>query len=171
MLPASDTIQSQRLSATGKYTSSTGKDAVFALVVGINNYIANDRLTPLRGAVNDAKTFQKYLVDRRHVPPSNILMLENEKATRAAILSASKSRFLENEQIPDHGDETMIFFFAGHGRLVEVPGNRMAPDSKVEAICPVDERTIDDAGSTCTRSPRMAPLGNFREEGPQYLLL
>jgi hypothetical protein len=96
--------------------------------------------------VNDAKILQKYLVDRLHVPPSNILILENEKAARAAILSASKSHFLENEQIPDHGDETMIFFFAGHGSRVDVPGNRMAPDSKVEAICPVDERTIDDAG-------------------------
>jgi hypothetical protein len=74
MLPASDTIQSQRLSVTGKDTSSTGKAAVFALIVGINDvrsvslhaqftaqaypYIANDSLTPLQGAMNDAKTFQ-----------------------------------------------------------------------------------------------------------------
>jgi hypothetical protein len=51
----------------------------------------------------------------------------------------------------------MIFFFAAHGSRVEVPGNRMAPDSKVEAICAVDERTVDDAGEY---DPRLS-FGNF----------
>ncbi|KAJ7799872.1 hypothetical protein B0H14DRAFT_2387746, partial [Mycena olivaceomarginata] len=113
-----------------------------------------------------------YLADRLHVPPSSILILENEKATPAAILSPSKFHFLENEQISDHGDETIIFFFAGHGSRVEVPSNRMAPDSKVEAICPVDERTIDDAGEYVHTIPDYL-LGWLlwelsEKEGPQY---
>jgi hypothetical protein len=81
-----------------------------------------------------------------HVPPSNIVLLENESATRAAILSAFKTHLLDNTNIPDHGEPRMIFFFAGHGSRFEAPSDLIAPDRRVEAICPVDERTMNDAG-------------------------
>jgi hypothetical protein len=102
-------------------------------------------LHPLRGAVNDARAFEKYLLDL-DVPPTNIVLIENEKATRSAILSAFKTHLLDNTNIPDHGDTTMILFFAGHGSRFEAPGDFIAPDRRVEAICPVDERTTNDAG-------------------------
>ncbi|KAJ7894365.1 hypothetical protein B0H13DRAFT_2276433 [Mycena leptocephala] len=70
----------------------------------------------------------------------------NEKATRSAILSAFKTHLLDNINIPDHGDATMILFFAGHGSRFEAPIDFIAPDRRVEAICPVDERTTNDAG-------------------------
>jgi hypothetical protein len=81
-----------------------------------------------------------------HAEPDNILCLENGAATRARILSAFKSHFLDNTNIPDHGAAAMIFFFAGHGSRVSSPDNLIATDRKVEAICPVDERTMDAAG-------------------------
>jgi hypothetical protein len=56
-------------------------------------------------------------------------------------LDAFKSHLLENEDIPDHGGATMIFFFAGHGSRTLATDNVMARDLKVETICPVDERT------------------------------
>jgi hypothetical protein len=81
-----------------------------------------------------------------NVPPSNIVLLENENATRSAILSAFRTHLLENTNITDHGEATMIFFFAGHGSRFDAPSDLIAPDRRVEAICPVDERTVNDAG-------------------------
>ncbi|KAJ7918596.1 hypothetical protein B0H13DRAFT_2434997 [Mycena leptocephala] len=131
-------------------SNSKGTRAVFALIIGINDYRAPD-LRPLRGAVNDARAFEKYLLDSYdenglQVPSQNILLIENENATRSAILDAFKSHFLENKSIPDHGGATMIFFFAGHGGRVLATGNLMSHDLKVGIISPVDERTTDDAG-------------------------
>jgi hypothetical protein len=80
------------------------------------------------------------------VPPANIVLLENKNATRSAILSAFKTHFLDNRNIPDRGGASMILYFAGHGSRSEAPSDLIAPDRRVEAICPVDERTVDDAG-------------------------
>jgi hypothetical protein len=40
----------------------------------------------------------------------------------------------------------MILYFAGHGSRFEAPSDLIAPDRRVEAICPVDERTKNNAG-------------------------
>ncbi|KAJ7828863.1 caspase domain-containing protein [Mycena leptocephala] len=120
-------------------------EAIFALVIGIDEYVNTEELRTLRGAVNDARAVERYLLDL-HVPPSNIVLLENENATRSAILSAFKTHLLKNANIPDHGDATMILFFAGHGSSFEAPSDLIAPNGRVEAICPVDERTKNDAG-------------------------
>ncbi|KAJ7828881.1 caspase domain-containing protein [Mycena leptocephala] len=119
--------------------------AIFVLIIGIDEYVNTEELRTLRGAVNDARAVEKYLLDL-HVPPSNIVLLENENATRSAILSAFKTHLLENANIPDHGDATMILFFAGHGSSFEAPSDLIAPNGRVETICPVDERTKNDAG-------------------------
>ncbi|KAJ7923547.1 caspase domain-containing protein [Mycena leptocephala] len=129
----------------GQETSCMQDSKVYALIIGINHYIKTDDLHPLRGAVNDARAFEKYLLDHQ-VPPSNIVLMVNEKATRSAILSAFESHLLHNPNIPDHGDATMILFFAGHGSRFKAPSDLIAPDHMVEAICPVDERTTNDAG-------------------------
>ncbi|KAJ7904792.1 caspase domain-containing protein [Mycena leptocephala] len=115
---------------------------IFALIIGINDYIA-DGFLPLHGSVNDARAFEEYLLDpydKRglQVPSSNIVLIVNKKATRAAIMDAFKSHFLENENIPDRGEATMILFFAGHGGAT---GN-----GKVQTIYPVDVRTTNAAG-------------------------
>jgi len=81
-----------------------------------------------------------------HVPRSNIVVLEDENATRDKILAAVQSHFRDNSNIPDHGDATMVLYFAGHGSRTDAPENVAAPDDKIEAICPVDERTTNAAG-------------------------
>ncbi|KAJ7694569.1 hypothetical protein B0H17DRAFT_460972 [Mycena rosella] len=126
-------------------------EPIFALLVGIDQYQASDELPTLNGAVNDAKLFAKYLTDSLEsgglqVPSSHIELLVNEKATRTAILSTFDSHFLNNPLIPDHGKAAMIFLFAGHGSRIASPGNLLAPDGKVEVVCPVDERTVDADG-------------------------
>ncbi|KAJ7464442.1 caspase domain-containing protein [Mycena latifolia] len=126
--------------------SSEGYRAIFALIVGIDKYEAAQEFGTLRGAVNDARSFEKFLTDSRElgglqVHPSCIKFLDNERATRSAILSAFDSHFLSNPNIPDDGTAAMIFFFAGHGSRVESPKNFLPVDGRVEVICPVDERT------------------------------
>ncbi|KAF7349814.1 Protein TIC 214 [Mycena venus] len=133
-------------------SSGDGTGAVFALIIAINDYIARDEYPPLRGAVKDAQEFERYLRDPRankglEVPGSNIMVLTNGTATRANIVSAIKSHFLENPNIPDHGETTMILFYAGHGNRITATDNIISTDGKVEAIAPVDERTIDAHGN------------------------
>ncbi|KAJ7464436.1 caspase domain-containing protein [Mycena latifolia] len=129
--------------------SSKGK--VFAFIIGINDYLSTEDFTTLRGAVSDARAFQKYLLDPREkcglgVPAENIVMIENLQATRKNIFATFRSHFLDNDKIPDHGNATMILFYAGHGTRMEAPDNWGTADGKVEAICPVDERTTDAEG-------------------------
>ncbi|KAJ7736240.1 caspase domain-containing protein [Mycena maculata] len=124
---------------------------VFALVIGINEYRSSD-YPILQGAVNDARAFEQYLLDPREkrglgVPASNILVLKDQQATRASILAAFQSHFLDNPRIPDGGNATMILFYAGHGTRILAPENNIARDFKVEAISPVDERTKDATGN------------------------
>ncbi|KAJ7464405.1 caspase domain-containing protein [Mycena latifolia] len=130
---------------------SSSKGKVFALIIGINNYLSTEDFNPLRGAVNDARAFKQYLLDPREkrglgVPAENIVMIEDIHATRKNILATFRSHFIENDRIPDKGDTTMILFYAGHGTRMEAPDNLGTADGKVEAICPVDERTKDAAG-------------------------
>ncbi|KAJ7856135.1 caspase domain-containing protein [Mycena leptocephala] len=129
---------------------------IFALIIGIDQYSADD-LPDLDGAVNDAKEFKKFLAAPREAPKSDerglgvpetqIKLLVNKQATRAAILSAFETHLLRNRSITQH--DTMIFYFAGHGSRTEAPRNKLAevaPDRKLEVICPADERTRDAAG-------------------------
>ncbi|KAJ7833294.1 caspase domain-containing protein [Mycena leptocephala] len=129
---------------------------IFALIIGIDQYSADD-LPDLDGAVNDAKEFKKFLTAPREAPKSDerglgvpetqIKLLVNKQATRAAILSAFETHLLSNRSITQH--DTMIFYFAGHGSRTEAPRNKLAevaPDRKLEVICPADERTRDAAG-------------------------
>jgi hypothetical protein len=103
-------------------------------------------LRRLRGVVNTARAFQKYLLDLK-VPPTNIVLLENEKATRSNILTSFRSHFLNNDNIPDGGDTTMISYFAGHGTLINAQEHLLPPDRMDEAIYPVDAGTTDASGN------------------------
>ncbi|KAJ7429953.1 caspase domain-containing protein [Mycena galericulata] len=141
--------QMQNMIATPKATASNGTGTVFALIIGNNDYLASDEYGTLQGCVNDARAFEKYLLDPRtqkglQVPPSNIVVLEN--ARRVDIISTFKSHLLENRNIPDHGEATMILFYAGHGTRIAATDNIISTDGKVEAIAPVDERTMDADG-------------------------
>ncbi|KAJ7265990.1 hypothetical protein B0H12DRAFT_1011056 [Mycena haematopus] len=118
---------------------------IFAVVIGIDEhqYVAID---PLQGAVNDAKAIHKVLLDDLHVPPRNIVLLVNAAATRAKIVSAIQTHLRDNPDIQDHGKATKFVYFAGHGRRVEAPKDIIAPDGRIEMLCPVDDRTTNEAG-------------------------
>jgi hypothetical protein len=111
------------------------KCPVFALVIGINNYQDGSART-LRGCVNDSNTVFAYLKDTLHVPETNIVLLQNEQATRKQILDTFESHFINNPAITR--GNAIIFYFAGHGSRQGAPVDWHSEDNAVETICPYD---------------------------------
>ncbi|MHC4963220.1 MAG: caspase family protein [Planctomycetota bacterium] len=81
---------------------------VWAVVVGINDY---PQLPKLKYAVNDAKAFQRLLVEKNLVPPENITVLLNEQATLRKLRSALGTGLKGAAD----SDDMVIIFYAGHG--------------------------------------------------------
>ncbi|KIJ46649.1 hypothetical protein M422DRAFT_778362 [Sphaerobolus stellatus SS14] len=107
---------------------------MFALIIGIDSYPnANKRL---KGAVNDAQAFRKYLVGCLRVPDSkrNITLLLNEKATKANIIRNLQA--LKTNSHINYGDPILIFF-AGHGAEANPPPEWESRD-KIQLILPYD---------------------------------
>ena len=119
---------------------------LFALIVAINVY-KNKGIRPLQGSVNDGNAFRKFLGETLHVPDDQVMMLVDDKATRAGILKAFFEHFIENSDIK-RGD-TIVFFFAGHGDRMEAPPSWQTggvDGLMVETICPYDESTEEWGG-------------------------
>ncbi|PPQ97869.1 hypothetical protein CVT26_013038 [Gymnopilus dilepis] len=94
--------------------SNTG---IFALIIGIDRYQAK-QIQSLRGAVADARAVRSYLVDSLNTPEDHIVVLENQSASRAAILE--ELRRLANNSDIRPGDPILIYF-AGHGSQATAP--------------------------------------------------
>lgn len=83
-----------------------------ALCVGINRFTDRE-LPPLKGAVNDARTLSLMLMRDFGFDPRDVLVLADEQATRAALLS-SIGALLEGSR---PGDE-LVLFASTHGSHV-----------------------------------------------------
>ncbi|KAK0219794.1 caspase domain-containing protein [Armillaria nabsnona] len=119
-------------------------EKIFALIIGINDY-GHDGLYNLKGAVTDAKRFEKFLRAKLKVPDMNISYLHDKKATRSAIIKAFRS--LENNKAIVKNDAAIIIYYAGHGSVVEKPKaweDWFAPDDRIEMLCPAD-MTLSDS--------------------------
>ena len=81
---------------------------VWAVVIGINDY---PRLPKLKYAVNDAEAFYRLLVEENRVPPENVTLLTNEKASLVSLRSTLGTRIKNAAREND----MVIIFFAGHG--------------------------------------------------------
>ena len=112
-----------------------------AVLVGIDDYAIPNarRVSPgrtwpsLRGAVRDASLFREMLVARYGFRAKDIVTLQNQGATRAAILRAIRRHLVD----PARKDDILLFFFAGHG--TQVPNSLSAElDRMDEAIVPAD---------------------------------
>jgi hypothetical protein len=81
---------------------------IWAVVIGINSY---PKAPQLKYAVDDAKAFQRYLLEQNKIPAENVMLLLNEEASLAKLRSVLGTH-LKNKA----GKEDMvILFFAGHG--------------------------------------------------------
>jgi hypothetical protein len=80
----------------------------WALVVGIERY---SHLPAVEFAASDARTAANYFINLLGVPERNVILLENEKATRSAVTSKLKD-YLPNNL----GKDSILYvYFAGHG--------------------------------------------------------
>lgn len=113
-----------------------------ALLVGVNTY-QNQNIRPLNGCVGDVERLSTYLRTTLNEQLS-LKTLVNEQATRAAIVEAFDTHLSQAGP-----DDTVLFYFSGHGCLEEVPTalERFNENRKgIEALCCYDSLS----GSTPT---------------------
>ena len=121
-------------------TAAPRNPALFALLIGIDEYVAQNNL---RGCVNDVEAMQTLLINRYDIPSdrieNHIRVLTNRDATRANILQAFED-FLINNQNINRGDQ-ILFHFSGHGSQMAARPEDYEPDGLNETLVPHDSRT------------------------------
>ncbi|ACC84953.1 caspase family protein [Nostoc punctiforme] len=92
-----------------------------ALLVGINNYLNNERGDNLRGCITDVDLQEKLLTHRFGFEPNNILKLTSDPAdkqpTRKNILEAFEEHLIKQAKPGD----VVVFHFSGHGSRLPDP--------------------------------------------------
>lgn len=118
-----------------------------ALLIGINDYSAS-QLQTMRGAVaptrsvpnldgtaNDVELMRELLIALYGFTPADIVSLQDQRATREAILGALDRQLLA----PAKQDDVVFFYFSGHGSQVPNSLSREA-DRLDESLVPADAR-------------------------------
>ncbi|MEO7649621.1 MAG: caspase family protein, partial [Bryobacteraceae bacterium] len=109
--------------AAAKEAETPADGKTFALLIGVSKYqkLAQDQW--LQFAHADATAFEKLVRSPRGgaLPPENVVMLTDEKATTAAMRNAFQT-FLKGRA---GKKDTVLILMAGHG-TVEVPGSKGA---------------------------------------------
>ena len=95
----------------------------YALLVGVSKYQKLPQELWLQFADADAQVFAKHLASARggSIPPEDMVLLTNEKATTAALRNAFQT-FIKGRA---GKKDTVIIMIAGHG-TVEIPGSKGA---------------------------------------------
>ncbi|MCA1992075.1 MAG: caspase family protein [Coleofasciculus sp. S288] len=84
-----------------------------ALLVGINNYASY----PLEGCLNDVELQRNLLIYRFGFNPKDILVLPDEEATRAGILTAFEDHLIKQAKPGD----VVVYHYSGHGSRIFDP--------------------------------------------------
>ncbi|QSJ14827.1 caspase family protein [Nostoc sp. UHCC 0702] len=112
-----------------------------ALLVGINNYLKNERGDNLKGCVTDVDLQQELLIHRFGFDPKNILRLTSDPAdkqpTRKNILEAFEEHLIKQAKPGD----VVVFHFSGHGsRLSDPDPIQQCKDDKYNStLIPADD--------------------------------
>ncbi len=107
-----------------------------ALLIGIDTYPKLGELQQLKGCVNDALQLRRALEERFAFPPSGIIPLHNEKATRDSILASLQD--LARQVRP--GDMVVVGY-SGHGSRTRTEND---PTGWEESIVPYDSGRAPD---------------------------
>jgi len=108
---------------------------VFALLVGINSYLAN---SPLQGCRNDVTVLADFLrVRARGDEPPDIRLLLDEQATRDEVIAGLREHLTQ----AGPGD-TALFWFSGHGSWAPVPDGleHLEPTGTMQTLICHDSR-------------------------------
>lgn len=100
-----------------------------ALLIGIEDYPA---LTKLHGCINDIRLMAQILKENFGFPAENVVMLENDKATRDDILAAFGALTAATNK-----DDVVVIHYAGHGsQMTDLEGDE--PTGLDSTIMPYD---------------------------------
>ncbi|PIL35876.1 hypothetical protein GSI_01536 [Ganoderma sinense ZZ0214-1] len=91
---------------------------VFAILIGVDKYQAGN-IWNLNAAVDDARSFERWLTNDLQVPRDHICTLLDSQATKRNIEQRFLSHFVNNPAI-EPGD-ALIFYYAGHGSSIRAP--------------------------------------------------
>ncbi len=102
-------------SGWGPQLEATGYDRVFSIIVGIDEYSAEESdLDPLQFAVNDARELRDVLQQEFGFASENCKFLTNKTATKAALIEALQI-WLPGQKLT--ANDALLVFFAGHGLI------------------------------------------------------
>lgn len=87
--------------------------SLHALLVGINEYHTDSKVSSLSGCLNDIKVVEDFLNTHYSEMKPSIIKLENEAATRENIIQTFQSHLCNNPSI-QVGD-SVLFYYSGHG--------------------------------------------------------
>lgn len=84
---------------------------IHALLVGINQYHPESRVSALSGCENDIRHFHRYLTETHSERLSQATILLNQEATRENLISAFRNKLTNQAKKGD----LVLFYYAGHG--------------------------------------------------------
>ena len=127
-----------------KTGASTKPPQLFALIIGINEY-ASPTICDLKGAVPDALAVKKYLEEDLGVPASQIRILCDGEATRAAVIQAFSNLVVDHRI---HRGDPIFIYYAGYGSNANAPKGWASDGTKIHMLVPHDLRTSVDGQGT-----------------------
>jgi len=112
---------------------------MFVLQVGIGKYLNAPKWADLRGSVTDVMEMRKVLEgDRFRIPPSNIITLTNDQATKQKIFSTFQDHLIANAknyfEKTKKRDAVVMLQYSGHGS--------QAPDADGDEADKLDETLV-----------------------------
>lgn len=110
-----------------RYTAETGNAAELPVALSRRQW------KNLKGAVNDVRALRELLIHRQGFQPQDIVVLENEAATKQAIIGAFRRHLIAPANLGDHS----VFYYAGHGSRIR-NSRSTELDGKDETIVPAD---------------------------------
>ena len=117
-----------------------------AVLIGVDEYLA-DEMSDLRGCGNDVDLMKSVLVGKFDFAPDDIVVLKDEEATRAGILSTRSVR--TSAQSEAEGDIALVHY-SGHGSQMEDLDRGTRPTGKDETIVPHDSRLRATSSTSAT---------------------
>ena len=108
-----------------------------AVLIGIDDYLANPRISDLNGAGNDVDLMRSVLIGKFDFAPEDIIVLRDSAATHQNIIATIRSHLGQSRP----GDVAIVHY-SGHGsQMRDADGDE--PDRMDETIVPHDSRVGD----------------------------
>ncbi len=133
-----------------------------ALLVGINQYPDQGKMPVLQGCLTDVDLQRELLIHRFGFQPSDILILEDQQATRDKIEAA----FIEHLVGQADPGDVVIFHFSGYGRHVRLGSLQDDGTSKLG-----EQNTLVPVDSVPVRPEQEVPIVSDLLEETLLLLL